>query len=95
MKEKIIKSYKLGVLDIKARIAEGFVIMVTNQPQVTKQIYELAKKSGKKVLWSERLQAVTQFYEGKTAEQIEVEVDAEVKQAKAQGLDAFKQYFKK
>lgn len=81
----IKKEYKAGMLNIQARISDGFAVLVTNQPQVTKQIYEQTKREGKPVAWNQRVQACTQYYPNKTAEEILVIVDAEVEQAKKDG----------
>jgi len=88
--EQIRKEYSVGMLKIKARISDGFVLLVTNQPQVTKEIYNQTKKEGKQVAWYERTQSLAQFYPNKNVKEILEIVDAEVNQVKKEGKNLFK-----
>jgi hypothetical protein len=87
--EIIKKEYNVGVLKIKARISDGFVVLVTNHPEVTKQIYLQSKKEGQQVAWNERIQACTQFYPALLAKEIEDITDREVIQIKKEGKNLF------
>ena len=87
---EIKKKYNVGMLQIQARINNGFVTMTTNMPQVVRQIYEIKKSEGKKIRYNERLQCLVEYYDGKTAEQIAEIVDNEVKLAFKQGYETFK-----
>lgn len=87
--DPIKKEYAINALKIKARISDGFVVLVTNQPQVTREIYNQCLQAGKHVIWSQRNQAVTQFYTGLFAEEIEKLVDLEVAQVRKEGKIAF------
>jgi hypothetical protein len=87
--ETIKKEYSIGMLKIKARISDGFVVLVTNRPQVTREIYMQTKKEGKLVGYNERIQACTQFYPDMLAKEILEIVDNEVSQIKREGKNLF------
>jgi hypothetical protein len=79
---EIIKEWNIGGLKIKARFNDGFATLVTNNPLITKQIYEFELKSGKNVRYNARLNACTQFYSDKKAEEILEITEAEIADGK-------------
>lgn len=72
------KTYDLGMLKLNVRIIDEYVILTTNIEFATKQVYEQAIAQGKEVTWDNKAKACIQKYKGKTAKQIEAEIDAEV-----------------
>ncbi len=64
--------------------------MTTNMPQVVREIYLIKMREGKKVKYNERLQCVTEFYEGKKSDEIAEIIDNEVKDAFKKGYQAFR-----
>jgi len=85
----INKKYNIGMLQINARIEPGFVVLLTNIPNVTKGIYEAAKRNGDDVEWKERVQACIQHYKGKSEKEIEIIVDADVIKATKDAKNIF------
>ena len=67
----IKKSMNIGFLKIFYRIEDGVVVLTTNQPLLTKEIFNLSKKNRRDVSWNDRLKACIERYPGKTEEEIE------------------------
>lgn len=92
---EIKRTYNLGFLIIQARINDGFVVLTTNQATITKQIYHLAKKQGRNVIYNERTSSCVEYYEGLKAQEIEKIIDGEVVEAKGKAGEMVKKFGEK
>jgi len=83
--ETISKLYELGngVL-LKAKIADGIAIIISNVATEWRKQYFMAKKAGKDVAWDYRKNAMIEKYPGKSAQEIEGLLDQDYKTAKKQ-----------
>ena len=54
----ITKHLELGYVEIKVEIGDNIAVLKTNNPQITKQMFESAKKAEKRVFWDERQNAI-------------------------------------
>jgi len=88
--EPIKKEYQIELLKIKVSISDGFVVLITNDPRVTLQIYETAKKQDRHVIWDARRQACIEFYPHQTQQEILELTDAQINKVKTEGKEAIK-----
>jgi len=91
LKMKIIRNYELGSgVQLKAAIDDGIAIIISNCATEWRKIYFQCKKDGKNVIWDYRKNAMIEYFEGKTAEEIEGLLAQDYKTAKHEQKKAMK-----
>lgn len=81
--EQVKKEYNLGEVIFTFRVSDGVAVLTTNNPQISRQLYENSVKAGKPNLsYNERLNAVIEKFPGKTTEEILSAIDIDLGTAK-------------
>lgn len=78
----ITKHLELGYVEIKVDIGDGIAVLTTNNPQITKQMYEGALRARKPVCWDIHKHAMVELFKGLKAEQIASMIDTDFATAK-------------
>jgi hypothetical protein len=84
----ITRYLELGYVEIRVDIGDNIAVLKTNNPQITKQMYEGAKRAGKNVFWDERQYAMVETFSGLKAEQIASMIDTDFTTAKQEKVKA-------
>lgn len=86
---EIKKSYNLmNAVKMDFRIADGVRILTTNNPEITKQIFNNFLKEKPNIIYNKEQHAIIEKHAGKKAEEILAITDEEMKIAEEQGKKA-------
>ena len=88
--ETIKRTYDLGQVRINIKISDGVAVLTTSNPQITKQMFEMAKKGGKAVIWEARVNAMVEQFSSLDANSIASKLDIDFNTALLAKKDAEK-----